>query len=667
VLIQKYRLNLDRGLTEFLSVAVGGTLEDDRAWTLADGISSEQHARSSTLYGRLTLGTPVLGVNLGADRREQATLSRVTTSYITDTYGLDANWRPLDLPELQFRLSHQDSYDNDRTLRDISSDTASLGARFKLRNLDTRYLVGWLRSDDRLHGVETTSIEQNVLASEADTFFDGRTSTYLSGTFQTRNFTTVATAPGGIVTQQQVPDLGLSAVVVLPATSDNIALTPNQPIIDGNTTAGAGVNVGYGLATVNDLNPREVGARFVDAVTDVNQILVWFDRPLTSDVARLLAGSMQVRASIDNQRWTVVPLAGTAVLSPVDNRIEIPIVQTHARYLKVTIQPLPLGATTDTTYRDVFVSEAQFMLLLPAAAVPHNSHSMYASATATARTLFRKAPDVSWDVAGTVGRQVDPDRTTYSLVNGISTLHKPLSWLYTQARVARLDSYDGVLHIGQFQWSVGAAGTPIPAAAVSATYSGVSYDSGRLDNIGTLYGRADWYQGVSSQATTSAAFSTQGLRLSRTLSATGSTTLTPNAYVTVTGGALYSYQWMSDPDLGTSWSQFLRADGSVTITPAPTVTGSGTVSRVVIGVNPTTFATGNLSYSPLRGDVQLSLAYSKNLDTFSQTTNELFSAALRWNIRRGVLWTTSYSIAGTSAPKLTSGSRSILTTLQIIF
>jgi len=299
--------------------------------------------------------------------------------------------------------------------------------------------------------------------------------------------------------------------------------------------------------------------------------------------------------------------------------------------------------------------------------VPHNSNSMYTSATATARTMFRKAPDVSWDLAGTVGRQVNPDRSTYSLVNGVSALHQPTRWLSTQARVARQDSYDGTLHLGQFQWSLGAAATPIPTAAISATYSGTSYDSGRLENTGSLFGRADWYQGVSSQASTSLAVATQGLRLSRTLSATAATTLTPNTYVSVTGGALYSYQWMTDPDQGTSWSQFLRADGSISITPAPTVTGTGTVSRVLIGVNPTTFATFNANFSPLRGDLQLTLGYSKNLDTFSQTTNELFSSSLRWNVRRGVLWTTTYTIAGSHAPSLMSSTRSIVTTLQIIF
>jgi len=667
VLTQRYRLSLDRALTEFLSASVGGTLDDAQAWNDTGGVRSDLHARSSTLYGRVGLGTPVLGLTLGADRREQQILSRVSAAYVTDTYGLDANWRPLDLPEVQLRLAHVDAYDRDRLERDVSNDGVALATRFRSRNLDARYLLGWLRSDDRLHDIETTSVDQSVVVSESDSWLGGRTSTYLSGTFSTRNFTTLARGEGGTVTRQQLPDLGLSGTVTLPATVTNVALATNPAVLDGNTAGSAGVNVGYGPAAVNDRDPREVGAHFVDAVTDVTRILVWFDRPLSPDVARTLAASIQVHASKDNQRWTVVPIDGAATPSPVDNRIEIPIFQTHANYLKVTIQPLPLGATTDTSFRDVFVTEVQLLLVLPVSAVPKNARTVFASATAVARTMIRKAPDVAWDLAGTVAKQTGPDRTTYSLVNGVSTLHRPVEWLSTQARVARLDSYDGLVHLGQFQWSAGAAATPIPTASVSTTYSGSSYDDGRLENAGTLFGRADWYQGVSSQASASFSLAAQALRKARTTSFTASTSLAPNRYVTLSGGALYSYQWMSDPDQGVTWSQFLRGDGSLTLTPAPALSATATVSRVIIGVNPTTFATFNANFTPLRGEVQLSMSYAKNLDSFSQTTSELFASALRWNVRGGVFLTVAYTIAGTGAPALTTSSRSLFTTLQIVF
>ena len=39
------------------------------------------------------------------------------------------------------------------------------------------------------------------------------------------------------------------------------------------------------------------------------------------------------------------------------NRFEISVPDTQARYLKVVTKPLPVGITTDPTYTDVFVTE----------------------------------------------------------------------------------------------------------------------------------------------------------------------------------------------------------------------------------------------------------------------------------------------------------------------
>ena len=47
LLTQRYRLSVDRGLTEFLTATVGGSLEDQRGWTEQDRVSSEAHAQST--------------------------------------------------------------------------------------------------------------------------------------------------------------------------------------------------------------------------------------------------------------------------------------------------------------------------------------------------------------------------------------------------------------------------------------------------------------------------------------------------------------------------------------------------------------------------------------------------------------------------------------------
>jgi hypothetical protein len=104
----------------------------------------------------------------------------------------------------------------------------------------------------------------------------------------------------------------------------------------------------------------------------------------------------------------------------------------------------------------------------------------------------------------------------------------------------------------------------------------------------------------------------------------------------------------------------------VAVTPAPAVSGTGTVSRVLLGTRPTTFATVQLNFAPLRGDLQLALSYSKTLDTEADTTNEIFNPSLRWSIRRNISLTASYTFLETIAPVQTLTSRALTGTLLVV-
>ena len=46
-------------------------------------------------------------------------------------------------------------------------------------------------------------------------------------------------------------------------------------------------------------------------------------------------------------------------MSAVAPRFEIPVAHSAPRYVKVATQPLPVGVTTDPSFRDVFVTEVQ--------------------------------------------------------------------------------------------------------------------------------------------------------------------------------------------------------------------------------------------------------------------------------------------------------------------
>jgi hypothetical protein len=668
VLTQRYQLNLDRSVTDALTASAGGTLLDERGWGRTQGVSTDLHAQSSTLFARLSLGIPVLTASAGVDRTEQQTLSRSGVGFVTMTYAASGAWRPIDLPELQLRVARNDSYDTAHVERDVTTDTAQLSTRMRTPRWEVGYLLGWTRDVDHLSGVETTLVEQTGRATRSDSLFDGRTTTYLSGTIQARNSSVLAGSGGGFVTTQQLPATGLSAVLALPATVQNVVLVPNPAVIDGNTTTSAGVNLGFGLAASGDQNARDVGAGFADDATVVNKIYLWLDRSMSPEVIKALRDSIQVSASTDNQHWTPVRIDGAPTTGQVDRRFEIPILQTHARYLKVTVQPLASGVTLDDNFRELFVTEIQFLLVLPVTEVPRHSHGLFLAGTAIGRTLLLRAPELVWDITANGTHREEVSVTdTYSLVNGLSTSQRLTPTITGRARAARQDSSNGVHHEGAWLWNAGLAGSPLPTAGWALTYDGTYTDQDVISHNLSASGRADLYEGVSTQANTGYTLTATSLRVGQTFQVSGTTTLSPNRRVTLTAGGLYSRTSVNDAYQGFSWTQSARVDATLSVTPVPALSAVGTVSRVMLVPRPSTFATLNVSYSPLRGDLQVSVAYSKTLATDSDETTERVVPSLRWNIRSGVSLTATYSYAQASSPVLTTTTRTLGASLLVVF
>lgn len=682
VLSQKYRLTYDAPLTDRLDASAGLTFVDDRAWTRTDGILSDLHARTSTYFGRLTLGTQVLNAGVGAERREQSALGTSAGEFVTESYAGYATWRPLDLPELDLRASHVNTFDADRLAQDTTTDGAFFSARYNTPRSDLRYLLSWVRTTDHLRDSSTTAVEQAALGSRTDSLFGGRTSTYVSARLQSRNTLTESGGGGATVARQQLPVAGLSAIETFPATTDRIVLSANPLLIDGNVTASAGVNVGYAPALAGDRDLRDVAVRFGDETTSVNTLYVWLDRPLTPGVASALAAGVQIYQSLDNQTWTAVALAKPPAPSPFENRLEITIPETRARYLKVVLRPLAVGVTTDGAYRDVFVTELQTLLVLPAALVPRHDSALVVAATAFARTSILRSPDLAHDISLDVAHDSEAPRTRYSIVNGLTLGRKLSAWLAGNARVQRQDLDAGRGHEGNWEWSAALIGNPLPTAYWTVTYSGrtddqlttqVSVPGALATTVRTTtishslsaLGRADWYDGISSQANATGSIATQGTRTSQSFQASGTTSLTPNTVVTISIGALYNRSLTSSPETGDVLTQYARVDGGLSVTPAPALSGAGTISRIVLGPTPTTLGTLQVNYSPLRGDVQVGVAYSSTLDTAAGTSTQVFTPSLRWNLRRNVSLTSAYTWLRNVVPVQTLVSRAVSVTLLV--
>ncbi len=106
---------------------------------------------------------------------------------------------------------------------------------------------------------------------------------------------------------------------------------------------------------------RQIGLDFL-IPTEVNQLLVWVDRELTSTVVSSF--SWQVFTSDDNLNW-VGPIVPSSVgFGTFENRFEINFSSVTTRYIKVVTTPLLPGPLVPP---NIFVTELQAFVRTPAA------------------------------------------------------------------------------------------------------------------------------------------------------------------------------------------------------------------------------------------------------------------------------------------------------------
>jgi len=96
----------------------------------------------------------------GYNRREEMVKAgggpRVTN--IRDEYTGIFGWRPDGFPALDVLYTRQHFYDEEREVRDITTDTVLLGLRYTYKNLDLRYQANYSKDIDKVAGLDTTDL-----------------------------------------------------------------------------------------------------------------------------------------------------------------------------------------------------------------------------------------------------------------------------------------------------------------------------------------------------------------------------------------------------------------------------------------------------------------------------------------------------------------------------
>ncbi len=687
------RLTFDRALFQRLSLSTGGNYQLSHGWNSTDVTSGEAETRRWSLYGALRFGDPILSGTVGYDRRSESGENRVaeelfrSPTLISETYTFGATWAPLDLPRISFLASRTNNFDAERQSFDKTSDDVAISAAYQpIRRLDVRYGFHWDDAIDRLSGVDSTSVQHAGGASWGDSFFDNRASLNLSYNIGTTSTSTSVTGTGlGTVATQVFPIAGLSGVEdpsVTPLVSPtNIKLSQNPRLIDADTATGAGINIGFS-PTPTDNRLRDMGVQVSDAVTQVspvNTLYVWVDKPLPLTVSSAFAscttapelGSFPCFAaykSDDNLSWSQVPIippatGGSGVaFGAFQNRFEITIAPTAAKYLKVVTRPLQRVTTQDPTFADIQVTEVQALLVVLASAVPRSQSRVSGSFSSAARVRILRT--VTYDNSFSFSHDSQSGQVPWTLQNGLSYTDRLSSIFGAAARVERSDTGQSSGHVGEWRYSASLTADPLPTVAAGVSYSGRAQqapDGDTYANSFGIFGRQDLYRGVNlSEAAAYGINSNPDGRTVKAFSGSAGASVVPHRTATFT--LSYSYTASDStgggrPDeSGTS----TRIDAGVSYNPVPAFYAAAGISYFTGGPTPTTTYNVSATVTPFPGgDLVLRFAYLESYDTASDTRTRQLGPSARWNFSRSAFLDFSYTWLTYQSPALSSDTRTL--------
>ena len=414
-----------------------------------------------------------------------------------------------------------------------------------------------------------------------------------------------------------------------------------------------------------------MGVTFANVTTEVNTLRLWVDRQLPAAIAGRYV--FTAWSSEDNVSWTEIPV-GAVTFGVFENRFDIPIARTQARYLKVVTRPITTAVTSDPQYNAVLVTELQPFLVVPASEAPRTSEQWGGNFNGSARLLILQ----DWNLAYTLGFNTSHEDSLnfrdWSVLNSLSAGKQVARGVSVNAQVSRTDSAQTNLpHEATNRWSAQVSYDPFQTLGVSATYAGQYgqlFQGEILTNAVTLVGRIDPWQGVSLAATGgySWARDATGRRL-ESPNATVGITLVPMPALTINGTWGVSSSIVTGGGVPVQSEATTSLQGNLSFTPVRAIYFTAGILRSSGGgMGPQTLLNFGGGFSPFTGgQLLIRFGYDENVDTLSRIRNRFFGPSLRWNIRTGTYLDVAYTWNDTFQPALLTQSRNLFANLFISF
>jgi hypothetical protein len=499
-------LSVNTDIFPKLNLNAGGVFEKNISI-----FSSEEEKTKTTLtrmrpYIYLTLRDPLYEASVGYNRREDTTKVTDTPRFtlINDDYLAILKWRPAGLPSIEAQFERTNTYDEKREVQDTTKDFISLLSRYSYKGLDIRYQGTYTDTDQKVSFLETKDMLHSAWLSYSDSFFNRRVSVSTSYNINYEEIKTTSstqgTGGGGTVNIQLFPLAGLSL-------NDNtitpLTLTSNPALIDGNLTANAGINIGL-PPLAGDTRARNMGLDFF-VPTEVNQLLVWVDRDLSSSPVIADSFSWDVYISSDNVNWThhAGPIH-PARFGPFQNRFEIDFPNVTTRFIRVVTSPLTLAVPGAASFPDIFITELQAFINQSVSGGTSGGTSF--KTTRTTQNLYFDSKTRILDIP-TLYYELDyfytnihPDgQLRYTVSNGLSVNHRFSQIFSGRARVAREDGEEQKERRAAWIYNASLEATPLRTLTNRLVFSGRDETiGGKRDNTNSLilYNIAQLYKGL---------------------------------------------------------------------------------------------------------------------------------------------------------------------------
>ncbi len=627
---QRYFLSLDKRLYPNLKLLASGLFERQAS----DITTGDEETKSTLTRYKPTVGiylnTPLYRVEGGWDKTSER-ISGGTPGKVRETWFGTVGWRPDGYPATKIQYFRTHTYDTNRNTTDTIEDTVLLTSEYRpVRPLYLRYTGTYDDTLDRVQSEDVRILTHEGRATYGDQFLNRRISIN-SEYYVNLQETKVGTSGAGEVQFSLSPLAGYSAVTDTPT---DVVLTANPSLVDGNLTAGAGINLGLPAAGT-DARPRNLGLDFgVD--TSVSTLLVYVDRDLPAEISS--AFTWDIYTSSDNKAWVFRQTVTNAAFGPFLTRFEIRFTTVSARYVKAVTRPLSATVVNAVNFPTIQVTELQAQIGKPASAVEGTSSSTIQRFNWNSHVRLLDSPALFYELSFFLNTR-SPGATTWDLSNGLSLTRRLGKTFSLAARVFREDGKDSGGTRASNNYSASLSATPLETLSHTLTVSGKRETEGDarndVDSV-ILINTAQLYKGVG--ATVSAGKNVQrtgtGQRSDETTISAG-LSLVPHETVTVNFAYNDRTRKTTGGDNAAETTDFARStEVSVTWNPYRTLYlfGSYRVEDLTATGRNNIFNYA-LNWSPFPdGTLRASLGYTQTLKTENDEKDRAFTPDIRWNI-----------------------------------